>query len=173
MRGIFADVRERNLVRAKCAFDGHAVDFFRTGPAFRRAEDDHRPGFEDRFAARAVRPRLLLNFSYLRVSAIERCGQLLMDARGIVTFDEVRRVTKSAIVGREFVVAPSRRHRGPGNLVAVQMQDRQHRAIAAGIQEFYAFPAAFQRAGFRFSIADHARDDQVRIIERGAKRVHQ
>ena len=37
------EVRDRHLMRAPGALDGLAVDDFRSGPAFRRAEDDHRP----------------------------------------------------------------------------------------------------------------------------------
>src|ERR1700722_5417793 len=39
----FREIRKRNLMRAPGSFDGYAVDKFRPGPAFGRAEDDHRP----------------------------------------------------------------------------------------------------------------------------------
>ena len=92
MRGFFAHVRERNLVRAECAFDGGAVNFFGAGPPFGGAQDDHGPGPQDGFAPRAVGPRVLLNRANFRVAAIERGGQLLMDDGGIVACDEIWRV---------------------------------------------------------------------------------
>src|SRR5260370_39318716 len=46
------------------------------------------------------------------------------------------------------------------------MQDRQNRTVARGIQELDSFPRTFQRPGFRLTVADHARDEQVRIVER-------
>ena len=49
------------------------------------------------------------------------------------------------------------------------MQDRQHRAVGGGIQEFVGVPGGCERPGFGFAIADDAGDDQVGIIEHGAE----
>src|ERR1700677_2531255 len=92
MRGFFADVGERNLVRAECAFDGGAVNFLGARRAFWSAQDDHGLGPQDGFAASAVGPRVLLNRANFRVAAIERGGELLMDDGGIVACDEIWRV---------------------------------------------------------------------------------
>ena len=64
-------------------------------------------------------------------------------------------------------------HRGAGNFVAVQMQNRQHRAIARGIQKLDALPASLQRTRLSFAVADHARHDQIGIVERRPESVHQ
>ena len=53
------------------------------------------------------------------------------------------------------------------------MKDREYGAVARGIQEAVRFPASFERAGFRFAVADHTRDEQIRIIERGSEGVQQ
>ena len=54
---------------------------------------------------------------------------------------------------------------GFGDLVSIQMQNRKHRAVVCGIQEFIRMPTGGERAGFGFSVADHAARDQVRIVE--------
>ena len=59
------------------------------------------------------------------------------------------------------------------DLVAVEMQDRQHGAIAHGVQKADALPRAFERPGLGFAIADHCDDEQIGIIEGRAKGVHQ
>src|SRR5271170_6608112 len=122
---------------------------------------------------RGIGARLLLDFSYFGVATIERGGELLVDDCGIVAFDEVGCVAVSLELREQFFVGGTRHYRGPGNFVAVQMEDGQYGSIARRIQEFDAFPTSFEWAGFRFAIADDAGDDQVWIIERGAERVQQ
>ncbi len=46
LRGVLAHRCQRNLVRAESAFDGESIDLLRPGPAFRRAQDDHRPQWD-------------------------------------------------------------------------------------------------------------------------------
>ena len=58
---------------------------------------------------------------------------------------------------------------GIGNLVTVEMQDRQHRAVGGRIEKLIGMPCRGQRAGFRLAIADHAGDDEIGIIEHRAE----
>jgi hypothetical protein len=51
------------------------------------------------------------------------------------------------------------------------MQDRQHGAVAGGVQELVRVPARRQRPGLRLAVADDAGDEQVRVVERSAERV--
>ena len=53
------------------------------------------------------------------------------------------------------------------------MENRQHCAVARRVEELDAFPSAFERPGFRFAVANHARDNQIGIVERRAERMHQ
>ena len=48
------------------------------------------------------------------------------------------------------------------------MKDREHRAIARGIEEFVGVPTGREGAGFRLAVADDAADDQIGIVEGGA-----
>ena len=65
------------------------------------------------------------------------------------------------------------KHGRVGDLVAVEVEDRQHRAVAGGVEELVAVPAGSQGTGLRLAIADDARDDQIRVVERRAVGVGQ
>ena len=64
-------------------------------------------------------------------------------------------------------------HGRVGDLVAVEVQDRQHRAVGLRVEEFVRVPAGRRRAGLRLAVADDAGDDQVGIVERRAIGVRQ
>ena len=51
------------------------------------------------------------------------------------------------------------------------MQDGQNCAIARRIQKFVAVPTAGKRPRLCLAVSDHAADEQVRIVKRGAIRV--
>ena len=65
----------------------------------------------------------------------------------------------------QFLAADAVKHGRIGDLVAVQVQYRQHCAIAHRIDELVGMPAGGQCAGFGFAVADHAGNDQVGIVE--------
>jgi len=60
-----------------------------------------------------------------------------------------------------------------GNLVAIQMQNRQHCPITHRVQKINALPGAFERSGLCFPIPNHGGDDHIGIVESGAKGVGQ
>ena len=62
---------------------------------------------------------------------------------------------------------------GTGNLVAIQMQNGQHRSVTHRVQKINAFPGAFERSGLGFPIPNHGGDDQIGIVESGTKGVGQ
>src|SRR5581483_9312122 len=62
---------------------------------------------------------------------------------------------------------------GVGDLVAVQVQDGEHAAVAGRVEELVAVPAGGQRPGFRLAVADDAGNDQIRVVEGGAVGVAQ
>ena len=59
------------------------------------------------------------------------------------------------------------------DLVAVEMKDRQHGAVANRVQKFVDVPGSGQRSGFGLAVADDGRDDQVGIVEGRAAGVRQ
>ena len=99
-----------------------------------------------------------------------RCHEL-MHRRRIFALDEVRRVAVPAEQLIQFLVTDPGQDAGVGDLVAVEVQDRQDHAIADRVQELVGVPTRRQRAGLRLAIADDAGDDQVRVVVGGAKRV--
>ena len=86
----------------------------------------------------------------------------------VAAFDEIRLVTIAGEKVRQLLFGNARQHRWPGDLVSIQVEDRQDRAIAGGIQKLVGMPTGGTRAGLGFSIAHHAADEQVRIIKGGA-----
>jgi len=87
----------------------------------------------------------------------------------IVTLDKMNFVTVTfQDVAQVFViVAPE--YGGPGNFIAVEMEDRQDRSVTRRVEKLNALPSAFERPGFRLAVADHAGDDQFGIVKRGAE----
>src|SRR5215467_2136402 len=51
------------------------------------------------------------------------------------------------------------------------MQDRQHRAVANGIQKLAPVPRGGERSSLRLAVADHDGDEQIGIVEGGAEGV--
>src|ERR1044071_4949288 len=43
MLGLRGQIGNRDLMRAECSFDGHAINGFRSCPSLGRAQYDHRP----------------------------------------------------------------------------------------------------------------------------------
>src|SRR5262249_40667158 len=57
---------------------------------------------------------------------------------------------------------------GVGDLVTVQMEDRQNAAVPRRVEERVAPPAGGEWPGLGLAVADDAGDDQVRVVEGGA-----
>src|ERR1700730_10062990 len=140
---ILADGGKRNLVRTECALDWHTINFFRACPALRSAQDDHRPRLLMLvFTCPSLSgPGILLNISYARVAAIESTREQLVHDFGIVAFNEIRCVAKPFVKGDKFCITRASRDRGAGDLVTIEVQNRQHRSISRWIQELDALPA--------------------------------
>ncbi len=168
--GLGRELGHRHLVGVKRAFDLHTVNLVGAGPSLGRAQHDHRPA---RPLAKAVLPRIGLDRADLRDDAIERGRHLLVHRFGLVAFDPVRLPAVAAHQHVELVVRYAGEHRRPGDLVAVQVQDRQHRAVACGVEELVGVPARRQRPGLGLAVADDAGDQQVGVVEGGAERVRQ
>ena len=69
----------------------------------------------------------------------------------------------------QFLVRDACQHGGVGDLVAIEVQDRQHRAVGGGVEELVRVPGGGQRPGLGLAVADHAGDDQVGVVEHGAE----
>ena len=70
---------------------------------------------------------------------------------------------------RDLFPGHARKEGGVRNLVAVQVQDGQNRAIRDGVEELVALPGGGQRPGFSLAVADGDRRDQTGIVKHGAE----
>ena len=93
----------------------------------------------------------------------------LMHQRRIIAFDVIRRPAAAAEELIQLFRFDAGENSRVGDLVAIQMQDRQHRAIGDRIEELVGMPCGGQRASLRFAIADDAGDDQIGIVEHRAE----
>ena len=167
---VFADRGERHLMSTEGAFNRDSVHFFRTSPSLGRAQDDHGP---DGLLLEPALTRLLLNGSNLGIAIVQRSSQELVDNFRIVAFNKIGLVAASYVQGLQVFIAGPRLNRRSGNLVAVEVQNRKHRAVPRWIEEVDGLPASFERTSLRFSVTDDAGNDQIRIVESGAESVNQ
>jgi len=171
MRRVLAAARNGHLMRAPKTFDFLAVDLFRAGPALGAAQHDHRPVRP--LGAFAAVAGVLLDRSDAGERDIERIGHGPVHQLGIVALDEQRLVTKSAKEIADLAVGHAAEHGRVRDLVAVEVQDRQHGAVMRGIEELVGVPGRRQRPGLGLAVADNAGDDQIGIVERRAIGMHQ
>ena len=120
-----------------------------------------------------VGERRRLDVSDLRVRRVEHAGELLVHRRRIVARDDDGVVPVGAEQADDVFVVGAAEHRRSADLVAVEVEDRQHRAVAVRVEEAHALPRALERTRLGFAVADHARHDQVGVVERGAEGVHE
>ena len=95
-----------------------------------------------------------------RVAVIVRCNRF-----GIMAFDEIGFVAVACEEARQFVLADAGEYGGVRNLVAVEVQNRQHGAVTHRVEEFVGMPTGRQWARFRFPVAHHARHNQVGVVK--------
>ena len=169
--GVALHVGQRHLVRAPGPAHLHPVHDVRTGPALRGAQHDQRPprpgavpvpaagggldpadpgpGTGQRLGEPQVHPGhvLALHLDHVVAVALEQRPHL----------------------GRVLAA----QHRRAGDLGAVQVQDREHRPVARGVEERHALPGALQRAGLGLAVTHDRQRDQVRVVHHRAERVHE
>ena len=94
-----------------------------------------------------------------------------MHAIGVGTLDEIGRPAVALEQRLELFMRDSREQRRVVDLVAVQMEDRQHRAVAERAQKLVRMPRRGERPRLGLAIPDHDCHEQIRIVERRAERV--
>ena len=157
-------VHRGHLVRPRGALDLDAVELLDARPALERTQDDHRP---DRPRGAPAAAGRLLQLADLAVGLAERGAEAGVK---LVPLDDQRMPAESLEQLGQLVIAHRVVDRGVGDLVAVDVEDRQHRTARHRIEELVRVPGASGRPGLRLAVADDAGDDQVRVVQRGAKR---
>ena len=85
----------------------------------------------------------------------------------VTAFHEVRSPATASKEHFQFLVLDSRQNGGIVDLVAIEVQNGQHRPVGNRIEKLIGLPCGGQRTRFRFTIADDTGDDQIWIVERG------
>ena len=163
--GVLGQPRQRDLVGSVRALDLLAVHHRGAGPALRGAEHDHRPA-GPLAARRGPAAGGRLDGGDLVERGVQRVGQCPVDVLGVVALDQVDRVAVAVEQCRQLVVGDAGQHRGVGDLVAVEVEDRQHGPVDARVEELVRVPAGGQRPGLGLAVADDAHGDEVGVVER-------
>ena len=135
------EVGNRHLMGAPGSFHRQAVDEFRAGPAFERAEHDHRPAGTRDDTGRTTGARNALNLADFRQDRIQRAGKGLVHHGGIGALHEMGLIAIAAQEVGQLLAADARQDGGIGDLEAVEMQDRKHGAIPRRIEKLVGVPA--------------------------------
>ena len=173
--GVLAHLGERHLVGVERPLDLHAVDDARAGPALRRAQHDRgparRPVVEG--TGRGIRSDRLDAF----VGDVDRVGHAGVHGHVVLAAEaaghEERFVAVAAEELDELGLGDAGEQRRVGDLEAVQVEDRQHRAVGHGVQERVPAPARVEGPGLGLAVADDAGDDEPGVVERRAVGVHE
>jgi len=168
--GVAAGGGQRHLVRSPGALHREPVDHLRTGPTLRCPQDDHWPLWTDGDAVLACGP---LDLGDLVEDGVEGRGEKLVDGGGVVAGDEIRLVSVPGQQRGQLVVADAGQHRRVSDLVPVEVEDRQHRAVTDRVEELVRVPRRRQRAGLGLTVADDARDNELGVVQGGAVGVRQ
>src|SRR5450755_4582157 len=83
----------------------------------------------------------------------------------IMALHEVRNPPVAAQQLLQLFVGNARQNRWVSDLIAVQMQNGQYRAVADGIQELVGMPRGGKRSCLGLAVADHASHHELGIVE--------
>ena len=168
LRRIVQRIGQGDLVRTPEAFDLQAVECLGSGPPLRAAQHDEGPAGHGITAAGSG---ILAD----RSDAVERPVQRMRHARVhrlvLLARDDQRIIAKARDEGVQLIVGHAAEDGGIGDLVAVQVKDRQHRAVRRRIEEGGAVPPSGERPGLRLAVPHHAGGDQIGLVEHRAKGV--
>ena len=106
-------------------------------------------------------------------ASAQRRGEPVVHAGQVVALDLEHVVAVALEQRADLGRVLAAEHGRPGDLRAVEVQDRQHRAVAGRVEERDALPGALQRAGLGLAVADDRDREQVRVVHHRAERVHQ
>jgi hypothetical protein len=160
------DVSQRHLVSAERALDLHTVDDRRARPALRGAQHDHRPAGLLLAALRGTR----LDLGDAIQDGIQGDGESLVDRGRVFAVesagDQERLVSVAPHQLEQLMLGDPGQHRGVRDLVAVEVEDRENHTVEPGVHELVGVPCGRERSRLGFAVADHARDEQVGVVER-------
>src|SRR6266699_1997136 len=161
---IGSNICYRDLVRAPVALEVVLAHLPRGRPTFRATEYDHWPSRPNSFPRTW---RLLLDLADLQNTMLQRGSHRLVHPGRHTSLDKVRRVAIADEQRFQFLVTYTSQKSWVIDLVAVQMQDRQHRSVGDRIEKFVTMPAGGERAGFSLAVTHHYQSDKVWVVVNG------
>ena len=164
---------QRHLVGTPRALGLLAVDVLGARPALGGAEDDHRVDGAGLIASLGSG----LDVADVVEDLLEQRGEASVDGGvGLVVEagnEEVRVIAHALEELGELVVGDAGEDRGVGDLVAVEVQDRQHDAVGLGVHELVGLPGRGERARLGLTVAHDGDSEQAGVVHDGAVGVGQ
>src|SRR5439155_1019103 len=162
---IGGNIRYRDLVRAPVALEVVLAHLPRGRPTFRATQYDHWPSRANSFPGTS---RLLLDLADVQNALFQGSSHCLVHAGRVTPFHEIRCVAVAEEQRLQFLVTYTSQKSWVIDLVAVQMQDREHRSIGDRIEKFVTMPARGERAGFSLAVTHHYQSDKVGVVVNGS-----
>ena len=149
-----------------------AVDLLGAGPALGRAEHDHGVGRADHgLACGDLGLRSGLDVTDLVKDLLKQGGKALVDACVTLVVKagdkEVRLVAHALKELGELLIGHAGEDGGVGDLVAVEVQDRQDDTVGCRVHELVGLPRGRERAGLGLAVAHHGHGQQARVVHNG------
>ena len=123
---VLVHLAHRHLMRPPVALGAPAVDLFRTSPSLGRAQHDHRPAGA---FAETILACIGLDAPDVADDRVERGGHQLVHGLWLIPLDEVRGVAITSEQVVQFLVADPGQDARIGDLVAVEVKDRQNHSV--------------------------------------------
>ena len=112
--------------------------------------------------------RFGLNLRDVGTRSVEGARHQLVHRHRLLARHKVGLMAVAAQESRKLVLGNPGEYRRPCDLVAVQVENRQHRAIACRVEKLVRVPACGERARLCLTIAHYAAGNEVWIVEYGA-----
>src|SRR5215831_8497072 len=163
--GVFLHVRHRYLVRTPRTLQPVAADLRRSSPALWGTQHNHWPADTP---GNTRRSSFLLTLPDLGNALLDGRRHRLVHALGVGALHKIGRPAVTPEQVLYFLVGDASQQSRVVDLVTVEMKNREHRAVANGVQELADVPGGRQRTSFRLPISDYRRHDQAGIVEGSA-----
>src|SRR5271166_6019919 len=167
---VLLDVRQWDLVGTPKTLEPVASYLQGRAPTFWRPQHNHGPA---RPLWNARGSAFLLVLSDFANAVFNRGRHGLVHALGIGALHEVRRPAVSRQQAFQLLVRNARKQSGVINLVSIQVQDGENRAIPNGVEKLVNVPGSRQWPGFGLSVPDRRSHDQIRVVEGSAAGVRE
>ena len=169
--GIFG-ARERHLMGAPGVLGLLAINLLGAGPTLGRTEHDHGIGRTDHGLARSgLSHSGGLDVADLIEDLLKQGGKTRMNARVALVVKagdkEMRLIAHALKELGELLVGHTGKNGGVGDLVAVEVQDRQDDTIGCRVHELVGLPRGRERTGLGLAVAHHSHGQQARVIHDG------